>query len=114
MVVSEGGRAVLTIISEYLAAFPGIDASIVSHTDNVLPPKEKTLKDTWDWSIARASGIVRILTRELNVTANQLTAVGRGEFYPVASNETSEGRYMNRRTEIVFYPVIPLIPAAAE
>lgn len=114
MVVSEGGRAVLTIVSEYLAAFPGIDASIVSHTDNVLPPKEKTLKDTWDWSIARASGIVRILTRELNVTANQLTAVGRGEFYPVASNETSEGRYMNRRTEIVFYPVIPLIPAAAE
>jgi len=112
--VSEGGRAVLTIVSEYLAAFPGIDASIISHTDNVLPPKEKTFKDTWDWSIARASGIVRVLTRELNVTANQLTAIGRGEFYPAASNETPEGRSANRRTEIVFYPVLPVIPAAGE
>ncbi len=114
VIVSEGGRALLTIVSEYLAAFPGIDASIISHTDNVLPPKEKTFKDTWDWSIARASGIVRILTRELNVTANQLTAVGRGEFYPAASNETPEGRSANRRTEIVFYPVLPVIPAADE
>ena len=114
VVVSETGRAVLTIVSEYLAAFPGIDASVISHTDNVLPPKEKTLKDTWDWSIERASNIVRVLTRELNVTANQLTAVGRGEFYPVASNETAEGRSLNRRTEIVFYPVLPVIPAAGE
>lgn len=112
--VSEGGRTVLTIVAEYLAAFPGVDASIISHTDNVLPPREKTFKDTWDWSIARASGIVRVLTRELNVTANQLTAVGRGEFYPAASNETPEGRSANRRTEIVFYPVLPVIPAAGE
>lgn len=114
VMVSEGGRALLTVVSEYLAAFPGIDASIISHTDNILPPKEKTFRDTWDWSIARASGIVRVLTRELNVTANQLTAVGRGEFYPAASNETPEGRAANRRTEIVFYPVLPVIPAAGE
>lgn len=112
--VSATGKTLLTALSTFLAARPALDVEILAFTDNVLPPKEKQLKDTWDWSLQRATALVRMLSRELNVNANQLTAVGRGEFYPLTSNETPEGRAQNRRTELVFRPVLPAIPAASE
>lgn len=108
--VSASGRNLLTLLAEYLAARPSLDIDVVAYTDNVLPPKEKTLKDTWEWSLQRATNVVRVLIRDFNTNANQLTPVGRGEFYPLTSNETPEGRAKNRRTSIVFRPVLPTIP----
>jgi chemotaxis protein MotB len=97
-------------LAEYLAARPSLDVDLVAYTDNSLPTKEKSLKDTWDWSLQRATNLVRILIRDFNTNANQLTPVGRGEFYPVTSNETPEGRAKNRRTVVVFRPVLPAVP----
>lgn len=110
--ISTSGKDLLQILAEYLAARPSLDVDVVAYTDNVLPPKEKTLKDTWDWSLQRATNAVRLLIREYNANANQLTPVGRGEFYPLTSNETAEGRSKNRRTVLVFRPVLPAMPSA--
>lgn len=111
LTLSAAGKELLPPLANFLLARPDLDVDLVAHTDNVLP-KDKTLKDTWDWSLARATNIVRWLIQEYNVNANQLTPVGRGEFYPVASNETPEGRQKNRRTVVVVRPVLPAVPSA--
>ena len=111
LALSAAGKELLPPLANFLLARPDLDVDLVAHTDNVLP-KDKTLKDTWDWSLARATNIVRWLIQEYNVNANQLTPVGRGEFYPVASNETPEGRQKNRRTVVVVRPVLPAVPSA--
>lgn len=108
--VSTKGRDLLQPLAEFLAARPALSVDLVAYTDNVLPPKEKSLKDTWDWSLTRATNIIRILIRDFNVNANQVTPIGKGEFYPITSNETPEGRQKNRRTVIVFKPVLPAVP----
>ena len=48
--------------------------------------------------------------RDFNVNANQLTPIGKGEFYPITSNETPDGRQKNRRTVVVLRPVLPAVP----
>lgn len=112
LAISASGKNLLMLLAEFIAARPSLDLDIQAFTDNVLPPKEKTLKDTWDWSLQRAANIVRMLIREFNANANQLTPVAKGEFYPLTSNESAEGRSKNRRTLIVFKPVLPAIPQA--
>ncbi len=109
--IAEKGNALLAPLATFLSERPALDMEVVAHTDNKLP-KDKSIKDTWDWSTQRAANVVRLLIREWNVNANQLTALGRGEFYPVASNETPEGRLRNRRTLFVFRPPMPAVPAA--
>ena len=99
-------KPVLTTLSKILTSRPELDVEIVTYTDNVLP-KNSNLYDTWDWSLFRATNIVRALIQDYNVNANQLTPVGRGEFYPVISNETADGRQKNRRTVIVLHPAFP-------
>jgi chemotaxis protein MotB len=110
--ISTDGKALLESLATFLSTRPDLDVDIVAYTDNVLPPKEKTLKDTWDWSLQRATNIVRLLIREFNVNANQLSPIGRGEFYPLTSNETAEGRQKNRRTIVVLRPLLTPIPIA--
>lgn len=109
MLVGATGKNMLKPLADLLAARPGLDIEVVAYTDNVLPPREKTLKDTWEWSLQRATNVTRLLIREYNTNANQLTPVGRGEFYPITSNETAEGRQKNRRTVMVVHlPFQPL------
>ena len=108
--LSETGRHTLVPLAAFLSQCPTLDAEVLAYTDNVLPAKNKTLKDTWEWSLARATQLVRTLVRDYNVNANQLTPVGKGEFYPLASNETNEGREKNRRTVVVIHAFTPFFP----
>lgn len=110
--ISAKGKDLLKPLAEFLAARPALSVEVAAYTDNVLPPKEKSLKDTWDWSLSRATNAVRLLIRDYNVNANQLTPVGKGEFYPVTSNETADGRQKNRRTVVVLRPILPAVPSA--
>lgn len=110
MNVSTSGKNLLASLAEVLVARPALAVGVNAYTDNVLPPKEKSLKDTWEWSLQRACTLVRMLIRENNVNANQLTPVGKGEFYPLTSNETPEGRSQNRRTVFVIQPPLPALP----
>lgn len=103
------GKSLLTPLAQILTNRPELDVDVVSHTDNILP-KDKTLLDTWDWSLRRATNLVRMLVRDFNVNANQLTPVGKGEYYPLTSNATPEGRQKNRRSEVVLRPVLPPLP----
>jgi chemotaxis protein MotB len=109
--INATGRQLLNPLAELLSKRPEIDVEIVAHTDNTLPKALKDLGDTWQWSLQRAINVVRLLIRDYNINPNQLTAVGRGEFYPLVSNETAEGRQKNRRIVFVFFPALPAIPA---
>lgn len=100
-VESKGKEAIETLAS-VLQKNPDIDIMIEGHTDNV-PIKTANYKDNWDLSAARATAIVRLL-EDKNIDATKLTAAGRGEFQPRASNETTEGKAQNRRTEIILSP----------
>ena len=62
------------------------------------------MQDNWDLSAARATNVVRLLTDEYMMDPKRLTAAGRGEFSPVADNNSAEGKAKNRRTEIVLSP----------
>jgi chemotaxis protein MotB len=76
---------------------------IEGHTDTV-PIKKEKFEDNWALSVARATSIVRILSTDYGFDAHRITASGRGEFSPVASNATAEGKASNRRTEIILSP----------
>lgn len=101
--VEDKGKQALKKLSEVLNKNNEIDVEIEGHTDNI-PIKTARYEDNWDLSVHRATNIVRILQEEYAVNAKRLTAAGKGEFMPKASNETAEGRAKNRRTEIVLSP----------
>lgn len=101
--VEAKGKTALKKLADILIKNPDIEILIEGHTDNV-PIKNDTYKDNWDLSAARAISIVRILHDEYKVTPAKLTAAGRGEYFPKASNDTPEGKAKNRRTEIILSP----------
>ena len=101
--VEAKGKEALKLLAEVLDKNPDIDILIEGHTDNV-PIKTAVYRDNWDLSVARATSIVRILTDDYKIVPTRLTASGKGEFSPRATNETPEGRALNRRTEIILSP----------
>lgn len=81
-----------------------IDIMVEGHTDNVPISKKSTyMNDNWDLSVMRATSIARILTRA-GVSPEQITASGRSEYAPLATNDRPENRQRNRRTEIIITP----------
>ena len=80
-----------------------IDILIEGHTDNK-PIKTVQFKDNWDLSVVRATSVVRILTKDYGVNPLQIVPSGRGEYMPVDTNDSTEGRARNRRTEIIMAP----------
>ena len=102
-VVDPKGKEALGTLAKVLNTTPDINVMIEGHTDTV-PIKQEKFQDNWALSTARATSIVRILTKEYMVDAHNIVASGRGEFYPIRTNETPEGRASNRRTEIIISP----------
>jgi chemotaxis protein MotB len=101
--VEQKGKEALKLLGGVLDKNTDIDILVEGHTDNV-PIKTSVYKDNWDLSVARATSIVRILATDYKITPTRMTASGKGEFFPKASNDTSEGRAINRRTEIILSP----------
>ncbi|MBN2862329.1 MAG: OmpA family protein [Bacteroidales bacterium] len=97
------GREALKVLADVLNKNTDIDILVEGHTDNV-PIKTAVYKDNWDLSVARATSIVRILTVDYKIEPERMTASGKGEYFPKADNNTSEGRARNRRTEIILSP----------
>jgi chemotaxis protein MotB len=102
-VVDPKGKEALKFLAQVLNNTKNITVMIEGHTDNV-PIKTKLMQDNWDLSSARATAIVRILTMNNGFDPGRITASGRGEFHPVKTNDTVEGRASNRRTEIILSP----------
>lgn len=101
--IDDKGKAALGKLAEVLRQQPEIDIVIEGHTDTV-PIQTDRFKDNWDLSVLRATSVVRVLTEDNFVNPQQLNASGRGEYFPVVSNDTPEGRARNRRTEIILSP----------
>ena len=78
---------------------------IEGHTDNV-PIRFSGWKSNWELSSARALSVLHYLVEEKGIAPERLSAIGYGEFYPVAANDTKDGRHKNRRVEIVILPQI--------
>ncbi len=102
-VVNQQGREALGKLAQVLNKQTEIDVYIEGHTDKV-PIHTAVFQDNWDLSVIRATSVVRILTETYGVNPLQIQPCGRGEFKPIDTNETAEGRAHNRRTEIIMAP----------
>lgn len=102
--VNAEGRKAVKQLGQVLAENPDIAVLIEGHTDNVPYNGSGQLKDNWDLSTKRATSIVQILRENSGIDPQNLTAAGRGEFAPVATNETAQGKAKNRRIEVILTP----------
>jgi chemotaxis protein MotB len=102
--VNSNGRQAVVQLGNVLAQNPDIAVLIEGHTDNVPYGGSGPLNDNWDLSTKRATSIVSILTENPRIPKDNLTAAGRGEYAPIASNATPEGRAKNRRIEVILTP----------
>ncbi len=102
--VGNEGRKAVQQLGSVLGNNPEIAVLIEGHTDNVPYGGTGQIKGNWDLSTKRATAIVTILRENANINAENLTAAGRGEFAPIASNTTAEGKAKNRRIEVILTP----------
>ena len=102
---SEGKKAV-DLVGKVLGDNPDISVLIEGHTDNdkITGTIGGGVENNWDLSTKRATAIVNILSANAKVKKENLTAAGRGEYAPLMSNETAEGKAKNRRIEIILTP----------
>lgn len=102
---TEGRRAVVEV-GKVLAQNPDITVLIEGHTDNdkILGNIGGGIESNWDLSTKRATAIVNILAENAGIKKQNLTAAGRGEFAPIMSNDTQEGKAKNRRIEVILTP----------
>jgi chemotaxis protein MotB len=101
----EGKKAVVEL-GKVLAQNPEISVLIEGHTDDdkILGAIGGGIENNWDLSTKRATAIVNILSENKGIKKDNLTAAGRGEFAPLMSNDTPEGKAKNRRIEIILTP----------
>ncbi|MGB3606024.1 MAG: OmpA family protein [Psychroserpens sp.] len=102
--VGSQGRQAVRQLGEVLALNPEIAILIEGHTDNVPYKGNDQLSGNWDLSTKRATAIVNILRENATINPENLTAAGRGEFAPIGSNDTAEGKAKNRRIEVILTP----------
>ncbi len=97
----------LELLAQVCAIFTKYQASIQmirieGHTDNVpISRFNYKYKDNWDLSSSRATNVLRYCKDTSELAPHQFSAVGYGEYYPVADNDTEEGRAQNRRVDFV-------------
>lgn len=101
--VKEGVRKSLAKIAKALRNFPKNNIQIEGHTDDV-PIKTSKYPSNWELSSARALAVLRFFAEKANVDPRKLSAVGYGEYHPLAPNDTPVNRRLNRRVDIVILP----------
>lgn len=100
-----GDRAgeTLSKIAKIILDYKDYDVLVEGNTDNV-PISQTNIRNNWDLSALRASSVVQALQNDFGVDPKRLSAAGRGEYNPIASNDTATGRQRNRRTQIIITP----------
>ncbi|MCR5470819.1 MULTISPECIES: OmpA family protein [Prevotellaceae] len=93
----------LSKIAKIIKDYKDYDVLVEGNTDNV-PIKKTNIRNNWDLSTLRASSVVQALQNDYGVDPKRLTAGGRGEYNPIASNDTELGKQRNRRTQIIITP----------
>jgi chemotaxis protein MotB len=101
--ISDKAGSTLSKIAKIITDYKDYDVLIEGNTDNV-PIVKPNIRNNWDLSGLRASSVVQALQNNYGVDPKRLTAGGRGEYNPVVSNDTPDGKARNRRTEIIITP----------
>ncbi|MEK9740966.1 MAG: OmpA family protein [Flavobacteriaceae bacterium] len=104
--VEAKGKLALRELANVLAENPDINILIEGHTDNVPLTPIGAITNNWDLSTKRATAVVSILLENNRVLPQNITAAGRSEYLPIASNQEAEGRAANRRIEVILSPSI--------
>lgn len=91
---------VASVLKENMGDF---SIGVEGYTDNQ-PIKHSGWPSNWELSTARALSVLHYMVNKEDISPDRLSAIGYGEFKPVASNETKEGKQLNRRVEIVIQP----------
>lgn len=103
-VIKEEGLQTLDKVAQVLQdTVPGSPVAVEGHTDNE-PIKYSSWRTNWELSSGRALAVLHHFTDQRGIAPERLRAAAVGEFHPVASNDTVEGRRQNRRVEIVILP----------
>lgn len=106
--ISDRAEETLSKIAKIIMDYKDYDVLIEGNTDNVpintKAASMKNIRNNWDLSALRASSVVQYLQDHFGVAPKRLTAGGRGEYNPVASNDTEVGKQRNRRTQIIITP----------
>jgi chemotaxis protein MotB len=101
--ISNRAEEVIGKIAKIVNDYTELDILVEGHTDTV-PIFTECMADNWDLSVKRATSIVRLMQTKFAVDPSRITAGGRSEYIPKATNATPEGRALNRRTEIIILP----------
>jgi len=101
--ISDRAMEILGKIAKIIKDYSDYDVLVEGNTDNV-PINKTNIRNNWDLSALRASSVVQTLQNKFGINPRRLTAGGRGEYNPVADNDTELGRQRNRRTEIIITP----------
>lgn len=101
--ISDKAGETLSKIAKIIKDYSDYDVLIEGNTDNV-PIKQTNIRNNWDLSALRASSVVQALQNMYAVDPKRLTAGGRGEYNPIADNNTPDGKMKNRRTQIIITP----------
>lgn len=101
--ISDKAMDILSKIAKIIKDYKDYDVLVEGNTDNV-PISKTNIRNNWDLSALRASSVVQVLQDKFGVDPSRLTAGGRGEYNPIATNSTPEGRQLNRRTQIIITP----------
>ena len=102
--VNIGGINALRKLADALASQKDLEILVEGHTDSIPLSGRGLVKDNWDLSVMRATNVVKVLLQNPLLDPLQLTAAGRAEFLPIATNKTQEGRGVNRRIEMILSP----------
>lgn len=101
--INDRAEETLSKIAKIIMDYKDYDVLVEGNTDNV-PISRPNIRNNWDLSALRASSVVQYLQNRYGVEPKRLTAGGRGEYNPVADNNTEIGRQRNRRTQIIITP----------
>ena len=101
--INDRAAETLSKIAKIITDYEDYDVLIEGNTDN-LPISRPNIRNNWDLSCLRASSVVQYLQKHYGVDPKRLTAGGRGEYNPIATNDTKVGQQRNRRTQIIITP----------
>lgn len=101
--ISDRAMEILSKIAKIIKDYKDYDVLVEGNTDNV-PISRTNIRNNWDLSALRASSVVQCLQNKFGINPSRLSAAGRGEYNPIADNDTELGRARNRRTEIIITP----------
>lgn len=101
--ISEKAGETLTKIAKIIKDYDDFEVLVEGNTDNV-PISSTNIRNNWDLSVLRGSSVVQELQTTYGIDPKRLTAAGRGEYNPMASNDTEAGKNLNRRTQIIITP----------